>query len=273
VKRGDKEICQNSRDAKSQFGNKIALLSTKFQFVLLLENILPATSVRELLQQAVSVFVRSKSTVQSKSKSTFGRIHMAIVPAMRAGGSIAERMARFFRCLALARRFYPNAHSHSAANSQAFSKDDVFDPMMVRALARRMHALIRFRVAVKLGSITHLERSAALCSDEGWSDDQIGAATVGYDSRLFTEVETLVLRYTDDLTRTPLDVDLATVRRLKQLLTADQLIELSSAISQENRVIRFQVGLGFIRFSVENSHAALNVQHNAEYSESNSTLM
>jgi alkylhydroperoxidase family enzyme len=125
--------------------------------------------------------------------------------------------------------------------------EDLFDPLIVRSLPRALHALIRFRVAIRIGSVTRANQAAILCQAQGWSADQLGAASAGYDWSAFSEIERLVLRYTDDLTRTPMDVDMGTLRSLKRNLNDDQMIELAASIAQENFKTRFHAGVGVSR--------------------------
>jgi alkylhydroperoxidase family enzyme len=166
-------------------------------------------------------------------------------PALRVAGNASTTIAELWQSLTLARRFYPTLKISSAEirPAGAIAAEDAFDPIIVRSLPRRLHALIRFRVAIRIGSISRANQAALLCQNEGWTASQLGAASAGYDWTAFTEVERLVLRYTDDLTRTPMDVDMGTLRALKNNLSADQMVELAASISQENFRARFQTGV------------------------------
>jgi alkylhydroperoxidase family enzyme len=146
----------------------------------------------------------------------------------------------------LARKFYPTMQlaPEEIRPRAVSSSENNFDPLLVRALPRKVHALIRFRVAIRIGSSTRATEAASVCESEGWSAEQLGAASAGYDWSAFSEVERLVLRYTDDLTRTPMDVDMGTLRSLKRSLSSDQLLELAASIAQENFKARFQAGVG-----------------------------
>ncbi len=158
-------------------------------------------------------------------------------------------ISRVWRSILLARAFYPtlslpegsgSALASSEGSDSASAHDDLFDPMLVRSVSRPIHALIRFRVAIRIGASGEARLNALLCRQNGWSEDQVGAASIGYDAAAFSESERLVLRYTDDLTRTPMDLDLATLRQLRIHFSDDQLTELTAAITKENCKARFR---------------------------------
>ena len=154
----------------------------------------------------------------------------------------AGASSRFLRSLALARRFYP-ALPVSESTAVLAPDYDCFDPLVVRSVPRKLHALIRLRVTIRLGAAYMATQNAITCQHEGWNADQVTAATVGYSATAFSEVERLVLRFTDDLTRTPMDVDLATLRQLHTHFANDQVIELAASITQENYRARFRTAL------------------------------
>jgi alkylhydroperoxidase family enzyme len=190
-------------------------------------------------------FHRTRSTIGTWITVSKERTSKILKPALRGAGNATTTIAELWRSLTLARRFYPTLKISSAEMRPAgtITVEDAFDPILVRSLPRRWHALIRFRVAIRIGSISRANHAALLCQSEGWTAAQLGAASAGYDWTAFTEVERLVLRYTDDLTRTPMDVDMGTLRALKNNLSADQMVELAASISQENFRARFQTGV------------------------------
>jgi alkylhydroperoxidase family enzyme len=106
-----------------------------------------------------------------------------------------------------------------------------------------LHALIRLRVAIRLGAAHIAEQSAITCEQEGWSPDQVSATAAGYSETAFDEPQRLVLRFADDLTRTPMDVDLPTLRQLHLHFSNDQVVELAAAITPENYRTRFRTAL------------------------------
>jgi alkylhydroperoxidase family enzyme len=199
-------------------------------------------------------FHQSQTALKTWAMAAKSRASRILAPASRIFAASAKKTSRLYASLTLARRFYPMLQLPSSpefAMTPVSAGDDVFDPLILRSLPRRLHALIRFRVAVRIGSAGRANHAAILCQAEGWTAEQVSAASAGYDWDLFSETERLVLRYTDDLTRTPLDVDMATIRMLKRQLTNDQLIELAAAISQENFKTRFHAGVSMTRAVAE----------------------
>ena len=61
-------------------------------------------------------------------------------------------------------------------------------------------------------------------------------------SPAFTDLEKAVLDYAAGLTRTPADVDDELVKRLREELSDEQLVELTGAIAWENFRARFNRG-------------------------------
>jgi len=150
--------------------------------------------------------------------------------------------SRAVRSLLLARRFYPTLAPQQSQDNVVQGSDS-FDPLVVRTVPRRLHALIRLRVAIRLGAAHAAAQSALTCQQEGWSADQVSATAAGYSETAFDEPQRLVLRFADDLTRTPMDVDLPTLRQLHLHFSNDQVIELAAAITQENYRTRFRTAL------------------------------
>jgi alkylhydroperoxidase family enzyme len=60
----------------------------------------------------------------------------------------------------------------------------------------------------------------------------------------FSELERLVLEYADRMTQAPVEVPDALFARLREKLTAAQLVELTSAIAWENYRARFDHAFG-----------------------------
>jgi hypothetical protein len=195
------------------------------------------------------VFRKSESELRRWSTASKDRCSRILKRVLRFAGAGAKGVGHLWQSLTLARRFYPTLQiaPPDLKTAGPITSDDLFDPLIVRSLPRRVHALIRFRVAIRIGSVTRANQAALLCQAEGWSADQLGAASAGYDWSAFSEIERLVLRYTDDLTRTPMDVDMGTLRSLKRNLTDDQMIELAASIAQENFKTRFHTGVGVSR--------------------------
>lgn len=60
----------------------------------------------------------------------------------------------------------------------------------------------------------------------------------------FSELERLVLEYTDAMTRTPVEVSDALFTRLREKFSEAELVELTSAIAWENYRARFDHAFG-----------------------------
>ncbi len=71
----------------------------------------------------------------------------------------------------------------------------------------------------------------------------MNSAAVGYDSPAFSDDERLLLRYADDLSRTPMDIDVSVVRQLRLHFSEDQLLEIAASICQENFKARFATAI------------------------------
>ena len=162
---------------------------------------------------------------------------------------VAAGAARLWRSFAIARRFYPSLQLVGAPDDagSGVANNDMFEALVVRSVSPRLHALIHFRVAMRIGAVAAAEQTALVCHKEGWSSEQVGAAAIGYNLRAFSDVERLLLHYADDLTRTPMDIDLATGRELRKHFTNDQLTELAASIAKENFRVRFQTALDMTR--------------------------
>jgi alkylhydroperoxidase family enzyme len=153
------------------------------------------------------------------------------------------RFKRFWYAFRIARRFYPSSPATSVSSVPQGASADVLDTILCRSVSTRIHALIRFRAAMRIGAAAAAEQHAAVCKHEGWDDEQMNAAAVGYDSVAFSDAERLLLRYADDLSRTPMDIDIAVVRQLRQHFSEDQLLEIAASICQENFKARFATAI------------------------------
>jgi alkylhydroperoxidase family enzyme len=96
---------------------------------------------------------------------------------------------------------------------------------------------------MRIGAAAAAEQHALICQREGWDEEQMNAAGVGYDSPAFSDEERLLLRYADDLSRTPMDIDVSVVRQLRQHFSEDQLLEIAASICQENFKARFATAI------------------------------
>jgi len=154
------------------------------------------------------------------------------------------RVKRFWYAFRMARRFYPSTQTVPSRGVVATSAaPDITDAILCRSIPSRIHALIRFRAAMRIGAAAAAEQHAAVCQREGWDEEQMNAAAVGYDSPAFSDDERLLLRYADDLSRTPMDIDISVVRQLRQHFSEDQLLEIAASICQENFKARFATAI------------------------------
>jgi alkylhydroperoxidase family enzyme len=153
------------------------------------------------------------------------------------------RFKRFWYAFRIAKRFYPSTVSVPATTAAPVASTDITDTILCRSVSPRLHALIRFRAAMRIGAAAAAEQHAVVCKHEGWDDEQMNAAAVGYDSVAFADAERLLLRYADDLSRTPMDIDISVVRQLRQHFTEDQLLEIAASICQENFKARFATAI------------------------------
>jgi alkylhydroperoxidase family enzyme len=153
------------------------------------------------------------------------------------------RFKRFWYAFRIAKRFYPSTVSVPATTAAPLASTDITDTILCRSVSPRLHALIRFRAAMRIGAAAAAEQHAVVCKHEGWDDEQMNAAAVGYDSVAFSDAERLLLRYADDLSRTPMDIDISVVRELRQHFTEDQLLEIAASICQENFKARFATAI------------------------------
>ena len=154
------------------------------------------------------------------------------------------RFKRFWYAFSMARRFYPSTQRPPVSPAiRASAAPDITDTLLCRSVSLRIHALIRFRAAMRIGAAAAAEQHALVCQREGWDEEQMNAAAVGYDSSAFSDDERLLLRYADDLSRTPMDIDISVVRQLRQHFSEDQLLEIAASICQENFKARFATAI------------------------------
>ncbi len=140
-----------------------------------------------------------------------------------------------------ARRFY-----RQASQSQPISHDvqcpapaeDFTESLFRRSVPGSLHALVQLRVASQLASIEETQAWSQMCHEVGWSKEQIGAALLGSLNGSLSEREKLVLRYADDMTRTPIDVDPQVVKQLRSYFSQFDLMELTASIAHENFRVR-----------------------------------
>ena len=80
--------------------------------------------------------------------------------------------------------------------------------------------------------------------DSGLTSDKILQMDRYPESDLFSEIETLCLKYADHMTDTPAEIPEALFDRLRELFHNEQLVELTSTIAWENYRARFNHAFG-----------------------------
>ncbi len=149
-------------------------------------------------------------------------------------------IAQRWLALCFARRFYRQArHGEPLAPPQPAPAVDFTESLFRRSVPAKLHALLQLRVASRVASIGETEARSHLCRELGWSEEQIGSTLLGHLNGSFSDAEKLALRYADDMTRTPIDVDPQVVRELRKFFTHDQLLELAASIAHENFRTRY----------------------------------
>lgn len=102
---------------------------------------------------------------------------------------------------------------------------------------------------LKAATLTHCEYCIDMGSQigrhrSGLTDEQLLALPQYRESRLFTDLEKLVLDYAVAVTRTPVDVSDELFARLREHFDDAQLVELTHLIALENYRGRFNFALG-----------------------------
>lgn len=121
---------------------------------------------------------------------------------------------------------------------------DFMQAILQRSLPPRLHALLALRSAVRIACVATIELKAEECVRHGWSAEQISAVLDGTSHPMFTPGENLLLQYADDITRTPIDVDLQVFRKLRQHFSQEQIAEATSSICYENFRTRYNNAMG-----------------------------
>ncbi len=147
-----------------------------------------------------------------------------------------------WQSLSFARRFYHEARKAQAVDpdlSPPAPAEDFAESLFRRSVPVSLHRLVQLRVASQLAAIEETQVRSRMCHEAGWSDEEIGAALLGSFNPSLTEREKLLLRYADDMTRTPIDVDPQVVKQLRLHFGHADLMELTTAIAHENFRVRW----------------------------------
>ena len=130
-------------------------------------------------------------------------------------------------------------------------------PGLLRAIAgleqatARLHRLddrLKYLAELKAATLTHCEYCIDLGSQiahrSGLSEEQLLALPSYRTSKLFTDLEKLVLDYAVGMSRTPVEVPDALFSDLREHFDEAQIVELTHVIALENLRGRFNLALG-----------------------------
>ncbi len=163
----------------------------------------------------------------------------AFIHAARAANrSVRQR----WNALRFTRRFYLQACKADlpAVTAEAHAPaQDITESLFQRSISPKLHSLVQLRVASQIACISETAARSHACQLHGWSDDQIRAALLGNVGQGFAAPEILALRYADEMTRTPIDVDPQTLRELRRHFSQAEVTELTASIAHENLRSRF----------------------------------
>jgi len=141
---------------------------------------------------------------------------------------------------------------------------DFMQAILQRSLPAKLHALLGLRSAVRIACVATIDLKAEECMKYGWSADQISAVLDGASHSTFNPGENLLLQYADDITRTPIDVDLQVFRKLRHYFTEDQIAEATASICYENFRTRYNNAMGTANPSHQSEVEPLRVNSNRQ---------
>lgn len=140
------------------------------------------------------------------------------------------------------------------------AESDFLESIFQRSVEPRLLALAKLRTAARLGCEITVELRAQVCRRYGWPADQVNAVRDGLPHPQFSRRENLLLRYADDITRTPTDVDLKLSRELREYFSPEQLAEITATICYENFRTRYKNALGIERELEMQTLSEVNLQ-------------
>ena len=133
----------------------------------------------------------------------------------------------------------------SSKTATVIAEMDAVEFPFQNLIEAKTHALLQLRSAARLGCEAEIQLHAQQCVAQGWPMELIHAARNGVRNPGFTDQENLLLRYADDIARTPTDVDLQTSRELRRHFTQPQIAEITASICYENFRARYRNALSF----------------------------
>jgi AhpD family alkylhydroperoxidase len=111
-------------------------------------------------------------------------------------------------------------------------------------LDERLNVLAQLKAATLTSCEYCIDLGSQIGRQSGLSDEQLLALPAYRSSRLFTDLEKLVLDYAVGMSRTPVDVPDGLVANLREHLDEGQLVELAHVVALENMRGRFNLALG-----------------------------
>ncbi len=109
----------------------------------------------------------------------------------------------------------------------------------------RLRNLAELRVAALVGCRFCLDIGSALIRKLGVPESQLRDLNDYETSAAFSALEKAVLRYTDAMTATPVDIDEENFEFLRRHFDESQIVELTAAIAHENLRARMNHALGY----------------------------
>jgi AhpD family alkylhydroperoxidase len=111
-------------------------------------------------------------------------------------------------------------------------------------LDRRHQALAELKAATQTRCAYCIDLGSEVARRWGLTDEELLALAQYQTSPLFSDVDKLVLRYTEGITVTPVDVPVDLVERLREHFHDAQIVELTHLVALENLRGRFNLALG-----------------------------
>jgi AhpD family alkylhydroperoxidase len=113
-----------------------------------------------------------------------------------------------------------------------------------RSVDRRLKELAMLRTAQLTGCEWCLDFGSKLAHDCGIGEEELRELAVWRESKLFDEVDRLVLEYAEAMTRTPVEVSDGLFSALREHFDERQVVELTLSIGLENLYGRTNWALG-----------------------------
>jgi AhpD family alkylhydroperoxidase len=111
-------------------------------------------------------------------------------------------------------------------------------------LDRRHQALAELKAATLTRCAYCIDLGSEVARRWGVTEEELLALARYETSPVFTEVDKLVLRYAEGMSRTPVDVPAELVERLREHFHDAQIVELTHLVALENLRGRFNLALG-----------------------------